>query len=93
MALSATLPTKPFAGETVIVDVFPVVAPAFKVTGVPLRVNAGAAAVMTYAAEMIALGESPGAAANAWMVSEALTGRGNPATYTELDVVGTPVVE
>jgi hypothetical protein len=38
-AVSATLPVKPFAGVTVIVDVFPVVAPGATVTAVPTTVK------------------------------------------------------
>jgi predicted component of type VI protein secretion system len=38
-AVSATLPVKPPAGVTVIVDVFPEVAPGARVTAVPLTVK------------------------------------------------------
>ena len=38
-AVSTTLPVKPFAGVTVIVDVFPVVAPGATVTAVPTTVK------------------------------------------------------
>jgi hypothetical protein len=40
-AISATLPVKPPAGVTVIVDVFPVVAPGATVTAVPLNAKEG----------------------------------------------------
>jgi hypothetical protein len=47
-AVSATLPVKPLAGVTVIVEVFPVVAPgAEMVTAVPLTVKVGVAGIVT----------------------------------------------
>jgi hypothetical protein len=44
-AVSTTLPVKPLTGVTVMVEVFPVVAPEFRVTAVPLRVKVGAVTV------------------------------------------------
>jgi hypothetical protein len=46
-AVNATLPVKPPPGVTVIIDVFPVVAPAEPVTAVPLTVKVGLTAVVT----------------------------------------------
>jgi hypothetical protein len=46
-AVSATLPVKPPLGVTVIVEVFPVVAPGETVTAVPLTVKLGLTAVVT----------------------------------------------
>jgi hypothetical protein len=54
-AVSATLPVKPPLGVTVIVDVFPVVAPAVTVTDVPLIVKAGVTAVTVMEAVFEAL--------------------------------------
>jgi hypothetical protein len=42
-AVRVTLPMKPPAGVTVIVEVLPVVAPAVMLTGVPLTVKSGGA--------------------------------------------------
>jgi hypothetical protein len=41
VAVIATLPVKPPAGVTVIVEVFPVIAPGESVTGVPLTLKLG----------------------------------------------------
>ena len=46
-AVSITLPVKPPAGVTVMVEVFPVVAPGATVTAVPLTVKLGFTAVVT----------------------------------------------
>jgi hypothetical protein len=46
-AVSVTLPVKPPAGVTVIVEVFPVVAPGATVTAVPLIVKLGFTTVVT----------------------------------------------
>ena len=46
-AVSAILPVKPLAGVTVIVDVFPVVAPGAIETAVPLRAKLGLIPVVT----------------------------------------------
>jgi hypothetical protein len=46
-AVNATLPMKPPAGVTVMVDVFPVVAPGVTVTVVPLKANEGFTATVT----------------------------------------------
>ena len=46
-AVNATLPVKPPAGVTVMVDVFPVVAPGVTVTAVPLKANEGFTAAVT----------------------------------------------
>ena len=46
-AVSATLPVKPPLGVTVIVEVFPVVAPGETVTAVPLTVNPGDGGIVT----------------------------------------------
>jgi hypothetical protein len=46
-AVSVTLPVKPPLGDTEIVEVFPVVAPAFKVTAVPLTVKPGGGGTVT----------------------------------------------
>ena len=46
-AVSATLPVKPPLGVTVIIEVFPVVAPGETVTAVPLTVKLGLTAVVT----------------------------------------------
>jgi hypothetical protein len=45
-AVSATLPVKPPAGVTVMVEVFPVVAPGVTVTAMPLTVKLGVGAVI-----------------------------------------------
>jgi hypothetical protein len=61
-AVSVTLPTKPPEGVTVTVDVFPCVAPAVRVTGVPDRVNAGVTGAATTTDALPAAGvksESP----------------------------------
>jgi hypothetical protein len=47
VAVNATLPVKPPLGVTVIVEVFPVVAPGETVTAVPLTVKLGLTAVVT----------------------------------------------
>jgi hypothetical protein len=47
VAVSVTLPVKPPAGVTVIVEVFPVVAPGETVTAVPLTVKLGLTAAVT----------------------------------------------
>jgi hypothetical protein len=49
-AVSATLPVKPPAGVTVMVDVFPVVAPGARVTAVPLTVKLELAGEVTVTA-------------------------------------------
>jgi hypothetical protein len=56
-AVSATLPVKPPLGVTVIVNVFPVVAPGVTVTDVPPTVKVGFAAVVivTGAVPVVAL--------------------------------------
>jgi hypothetical protein len=46
-AVSATFPVKPPAGVTVMVELFPMVAPEETVTAVPLTVKAGLTAVVT----------------------------------------------
>jgi hypothetical protein len=46
-AVNATLPVKPSTGVTVIVDVFPLVAPGMTLTAVPLSVKLGAVALVT----------------------------------------------
>lgn len=46
-AVSVTLPVKPPAGVTVIVEVFPMVAPGETVTAVPLTVKLGLTAAVT----------------------------------------------
>lgn len=46
-AVNPTLPVKPPPGATVIVDVFPVVAPGETITAVPLTVKVGLTAVVT----------------------------------------------
>jgi hypothetical protein len=46
-AVRATLPVNPPLGVTVIVEVFPVVAPATTVTAVPARARPGAEAAVT----------------------------------------------
>jgi hypothetical protein len=46
-AVNATLPVKPSAGVTVIVDVFPLVAPETTLTAVPLSVKPGVVALVT----------------------------------------------
>lgn len=46
-AVNTTLPVKPPAGVTVIVDVFPLVAPAATLTAVPLSVKLDAVALVT----------------------------------------------
>jgi hypothetical protein len=48
-AVSATLPVKPPDGVTVMMDVFPVVAPAVTVTAVPVIVKPGGAVTVTEA--------------------------------------------
>jgi hypothetical protein len=47
VAVNTTLPVKPPAGVTVMVDIFPVVAPGVTVTVVPLTVKVGFTAVVT----------------------------------------------
>jgi hypothetical protein len=47
--VSTTLPVKPPVGVTVMVEVFPVVAPAVTVTGVPVIVKPGGAVTVTEA--------------------------------------------
>ena len=49
-AVSVTLPVKPPAGVTVIVEVFPVVAPGATVTAVPLTVKLALTVVVTVTA-------------------------------------------
>jgi hypothetical protein len=48
-AVSTTLPVKPPVGVTVMVEVFPVVAPAVTVTGVPVIEKPGGAVTVTEA--------------------------------------------
>ena len=48
-AVSGTVPVKPPAGVTVIVEVFPVVAPAATVTGVPVIEKLGVPVTVTVA--------------------------------------------
>ena len=48
-AVSATLPVKPPVGVTVMVEVFPVVAPGVTVTAVPVIVKPGGAVTVTEA--------------------------------------------
>jgi hypothetical protein len=45
--LSVTVPVRPFAGVTVIVEVFPAVAPGGTVTAVPAMVKVGVAGRLT----------------------------------------------
>jgi len=47
VAVNATLPVKPPVGTTVMVELFPVVAPGAIVTGVPLRVKLGLGAIVS----------------------------------------------
>ena len=53
-AIKATLPVKPPAGVTVMVDVFPVVAPGEIVTGVPLTAKLGLATTSVSAVDVLA---------------------------------------
>ena len=62
-AVRLTLPAKPPIGVSVIVDVFPVVAPGATVTAVPVTVKLCAGKLITYVAEATWLAESPGAMA------------------------------
>lgn len=54
-ALSVTLPVKPFAGCTVIVEMFPLVAPFVTVTPVPDTPKVGGGRVIVYAADATVL--------------------------------------
>jgi len=71
-AVRVTLPVNPFAGDTVILVVFPVVAPLVTVTAVPLRVNLGGR-FMVYVAPATALEVYPGAVAMASIVTDNAT--------------------
>ena len=70
VAVILTEPVNPPAGVIVIVEVFPVVAPALTVTAAPLIENPDGVKLRVYCAVAMALAVYPGATAIAWRVSD-----------------------